>query len=91
MGMDRRNGIRSKVNEPVSLTVLDPCGMPTLQGTMVDIAGNGMCIDLPSPVPCGSPVRITTQDMVMEGQVKRCEPAGESHRVALHLEHPADV
>jgi hypothetical protein len=89
--MERRGEIRYKVSDPVSVTVLDPPGQTALSGVLVDIAGSGMCLDLSSAVPCGTPVKVETDSMLLLAEVRRCEQRGESYRVALAIEHGLDL
>ena len=39
------------------------------------------------PIPCGAPVKLETDDMLMLGEVVRCEPLGQSYSIALSLSH----
>ncbi len=71
----------------MTITVLGILGEPKALGTVVDMSGSGLQLKLPLPIPCGAPVKLETADMLMLGEVVRCEPQGQSYSVGLSLSH----
>jgi hypothetical protein len=84
---DTRRERRLPANTPVTITVLGILGEPKAVGTVLDMSGSGLRLRLPMPIPCGAPVKLETDDMLMLGEVVRCEPQGQSYSVGLSLSH----
>ena len=84
---ENRREQRLPVNAPVTITVLGILGEPKAVGTVLDISGSGLRLKLPMPIPCGAPVKLETEDMLMLGEVVRCEPLGQSYSIGLSLSH----
>ncbi len=59
--------------------------MPPVEGRVVDISGSGLRVRVPNPLPCGSPVKIETKNMVMMGEVARCEDMGDGYLAGLMI------
>ena len=85
---------REKRKEPrlisgmhVTVTLAGARDSLTLKGRVLDVSGSGMLLSLPSPLPCGSPVRVEGNDMLLLGEVCRCEGGPEQSRVALQIRH----
>jgi hypothetical protein len=71
--MDRRKEPRLKANQPV---IVSSCGLmplPPISGRTLDMSGSGLQLRLPNPIPCGSPVRVESDHMVLMGEVTRCQ------------------
>ena len=62
-------------------------GMPPMSGTALDLSGSGLRIHLKNPIPCGSPVKVETKQMLMLGEVCRCEPDANGYELGLTLFH----
>ncbi len=77
------------------VTALGLLGMPPMCGRALDMSGSGLKLRLPNPLPCGSPVKVETQHMVLLGEVRRCEgDAGDKNGgciVGLALFHSAPL
>lgn len=71
----------------MTITVLGILGEPKAVGTVVDMSGSGLRLKLPLPIPCGAPVKLETDDMLMLGEVVRCEQQGQSYSIGLSLSH----
>ena len=56
------------------VTLLGMIGMPPMSGRVRDLSGGGLRLILPNPVPCGSPIKVESEHLVMLGEVCRCEP-----------------
>ncbi len=76
---------RLAADTSVSVTVLGVLGSPRFLGIIVDMSGSGLRLKLPLPVPCGAAVKIETGDMLMLGEVVRCEPVGETYSVGVSV------
>lgn len=84
---ETRREQRLPANTPVTITVLGILGEPKAIGTVLDMSGSGLRLKLPMPIPCGAPVKLETGDMLMLGEVARCEPLGQCYSVGLSLSH----
>ena len=87
---ERRKEPRLKTNQPVTLTLLgEPMGPrpQVCEGCVLDVSGIGLRIRTPGPLPCGAPVRVDAKEMLMLGEVCRCEPEGGAYTVGIELSH----
>lgn len=84
---ERRREQRLLANTAVTITILGILGEPKAVGTVLDMSGSGLRLKLPLPIPCGAPVKLETDDMLMLGEVVRCEPLDQSYAVGLSLSH----
>jgi hypothetical protein len=84
---ETRREQRLPANTPVTVTVLGILGEPKAIGTVLDMSGSGLRLELSLPLPCGAPVKLETNDVLMLGEVVRCEPLGQSYSVGLSLSH----
>jgi hypothetical protein len=90
--VERRKEQRFPINSQVTLTVLGILGEPVVAGCVTDMSGSGLRLRLPVPIPCGAPVKVEAGDMLILGEVVRCEaahgaPAGTTYAVGVHLSH----
>jgi PilZ domain len=85
--MERRNEPRVEANEPVIVTELGASRRYPIGGMIQDISGGGMLIKLSHALALNAPVRIETKDMLLLGEVARCEPDGEEYRIGLMIHH----
>ena len=69
------------------LTVLSAIAQPVMEGCVTDVSGSGLRLRLPLPVPCGASVKVDSQDMLMLGEITRCEPERGAYVVGVHLSH----
>ena len=83
--MNKRRESRIAADTPVMLTVLRILGQPMLSGTVNNVSGSGLSVDVRVPIPCGAQVRVETPDLIMLGEVCRCEPFADGYSVALVL------
>lgn len=84
---ETRRERRLAANTAVTITVLGILGEPKAVGTVLDMSGSGLRLRLPLPIPCGAPVKVEADDMLMLGEVVRCEPLGQSYSIGLSLSH----
>lgn len=85
--MERRIEPRFEANEPVVVTELSSRTRQRAGGMIHDISGGGMLIKLPRAIASSTPVRVETSEMLLLGEVVRCEPEGEYFRVGLKIRH----
>jgi hypothetical protein len=85
--VERRKEYRLKANQPVIVTALGLMETPPMSGSVLDMAGSGLQLRLPKPLPCGSPVKVESQQTVIVGEVARCEENGDGYNVGLTLLH----
>ena len=72
--------------------MVSSCGLmklPAVTGRAIDMSSRALRLRLPNPIPCGSPVRVETDDMVTLGEVSRCQYDLDSYIVSLMLLQPA--
>lgn len=84
--MDDRREPRSIQGEPLEVAVLGE-GQPCMLGWVLDISKHGMALDLPSPVPPGSAIKIEAGDALVLGEVSYCTPRDGSYRAGLIVKH----
>jgi len=58
-------------------------GEPVISGRGSDMSSSGLRVNVPVPIPCGVPVRVEAQEMLMLGQVCRCEPDEDGYMVGV--------
>jgi hypothetical protein len=85
--MERRSEPRVAANEPMIVTELGHRRLHSYGGLIAEISGNSLTITLPSAIACGTSVKVEAWDVLMLGEVVRCEPAGAGFRLALRLHH----
>jgi hypothetical protein len=85
--MEKRDDVRTDLHEPVIVTEVDPPGQPPTGGVLRNVSESGMQVRLPHGIARRSMVKVETRDMLMLGEVLRCEPDGDSFKVALALRH----
>ncbi len=84
--MERRSEPRSPAKERVIVTELGHERRAHV-GLIVEISGTSLTLKLISAIACGTPVQVETTNMLMLGEVARCEPADGGFRLALTLRH----
>jgi len=84
--MERRSEPRVAAKERVIVTELAP-GREPHDGLIVEISGTSLTLKLVGAIACGAPVQVETTNMLMLGEVVRCDKAGEEFRLGLALRH----
>jgi hypothetical protein len=74
-----------KAKQPVMVSSCGLMNLPAVAGRIIDVSPKVLRLRLPHPIPCGSPVRIETDDMIARGEVKRCRYDFDSYVVSLML------
>lgn len=85
--MERRRQIRVEANEPVVVTELGANRHHPMGGMIQDVSGDGMLIRLPRALPAEALVRVEASNMLLLGEVVRCETEGHEFRAALTIRH----
>ena len=85
--VERRKEARLRANQAVTVTALGLIGMLPMAGRTVDTSPTGLQVRVPNALPCGSTVKVEAQRIVMIGEVRRCNPDGDSHIVGLMVFH----
>lgn len=70
----------------VAVSVLGPVPQE-MTARLLDSSGSGILLRTPRALPCGSPVRIEGGDILLLGDVCRCEPGEEHFRIAVQVRH----
>lgn len=86
MQYERRHAPRLPADMPVTVTVLGSNADP-LSGIALNQSGTGLLVSVGEPVGCGTPVRIEGNDMLLLGEVCRCEKSGQDYRLAVKIRH----
>jgi hypothetical protein len=71
--------------------LVSSCGLmklPSVAGRALDASATALRLRLPHPIPCGSPVRVEADDMIMLCEVKRCQYDFDGYIVSLMLFQP---
>jgi hypothetical protein len=84
--LERRREPRVAAKERVIVTELGHGRRPHV-GLIVETSGNSLTLKLVSAIMCGAPVQVETTNMLMLGEVARCEPADDGFRLALRVRH----
>jgi PilZ domain len=84
---EQRREQRLASDTPVTITVLGILGEPRVPGTVVDMSGSGLQLEVALAIPCGAPVRVETTDMLLLGEVVRCEPLGSAYSIGVSVSH----
>src|SRR5262249_49932687 len=81
--INQRREARLAADTPVELTILKILGEPAFSGHVIDMSGGGLCVSVPLPIPCGAQVRVESHEMVILGEVCRCDEHDGSCSVGL--------
>jgi hypothetical protein len=87
--VESRKEARLKVNQLVTMTAMGLTVMPPTSGRVLDMSGSGLRVRTPNPVPCGSPVKVESQHLVVLAEVCRCQSDGDGYVVGLTVLHAA--
>jgi len=79
----QRRESRLAANTPVKVTLLKILGEPAFSGHVIDMSGSGLRVSIPSPVPCGSQVKVEGQEMLIFSEVCRCDEQDGAYSVGL--------
>jgi hypothetical protein len=85
--MERRAERRVAANEPIVVAEVGQRRLHPKGGLLVEISKSSLTIKLPEAIACGAAMEVETADMLMLGEVIRCDPDGDGFRVALMLRH----
>lgn len=80
---NQRREARIAADTPVLLSVLNILGEPGFPGRVIDMSGSGLRVSVGLPVPCGAKVQLEGPDMVVLGEVCRCDEQDGSYEVGL--------
>jgi hypothetical protein len=81
--VEHRREYRFKPNQIATVTVLGLRPGPALQACILDLSGSGMRLRSSLPVPCGSDVEISVNEIVARGNVCRCDPDEDSFEIGV--------
>jgi hypothetical protein len=84
--MERRQEPRVAAKERVTVTELGPDRHAHV-GLIVEVSERSLTMKLVTAIDLGTPVQVETTNILMLGEVLRCEPADEGFRIALTLRH----
>lgn len=85
--MDRRSDVRIDTNEPVVITQLGAGGRHPTGGMILDMSGSGMLMKAPRFFPIDALVRIEGGNMLLLGEVVRCEAHENGFYVGILIRH----
>ncbi len=75
------------VDTAVTVTVLGILKQPPMAGRVLDMSGGGLRLFVPMPIPCGSPVKVEGDNMLVLGEACRSAPARGAYDVGLAVSH----
>ena len=90
--MERRKEQRLRINRSAAVTVLgstngDAMANPPMEGQILEISGTGLRVRVHSAIPYDAPIRVDANDVMMLGEVTRCEPDDDAFIVGIQLSH----
>ena len=83
---ERRRENRLPANCPVTVTVLGIHAPQKIPGVVVDLSGRGLGLKVPEQIAVQSPVKIESDDLLLLGEVCRCEAVGDEFSVGLQVQ-----
>jgi PilZ domain len=83
---ERRRELRLSMNCPVTITVLGIQPPWTIPGTVVNLSGRGLGLNASSPIALQSPVKVESDDLLLLGEVCRCQAVGEEFSLGLQVQ-----
>ncbi len=72
------------------VTELGPNGKAHV-GLIVEVSGKSLTLKLVTAIAHGTPVQLEAENMLMLGEIVRCEPADDGFRLALALRHSLEA
>lgn len=87
--MERRCELRVEANEPAVVTPLGAQAQSRrpMGGLIMNLSGGGILAKVSGPIACGTPVRFETANLLLLGEVLRCEAEGAQYRIAVKVRH----
>ena len=76
---ERRQEPRITAKERVVVTELGPNGKAHV-GLIVEVSGKSLTLKLVTAIAHGTPVQLEAENMLMLGEIVRCEPADDGFR-----------
>lgn len=58
-----------------------------MEVAVLDISASGLQARVPEPLPCGATVKIDGENVLVLGEVLRCEPAEGAYRAGIQFCH----
>lgn len=83
--MERRNEPRLKIKQPVTLTVLGGAASYEIRASVADMSGSGLHLRAQNPVPCGTVVKLESQNALMFGEICRCDAEDGAYSIGIQL------
>jgi hypothetical protein len=84
--VERRQELRWEAGEDVVLTILGEAG-GKLAAKVVNISGNGLCLEVDRTIGTGALVRVDFADALLLGEVVYCRPVSGNTQIGVKLEH----
>jgi hypothetical protein len=75
------------VDTPVTVTVLGPSNQPVLAGRVLEMSGQGLRLNVSAAIPCGAPVKIEGNDILLIGEVCHSGALESGYSIGLKIEH----
>jgi len=83
--MDQRREPRLRADQPVTVTVLAE-HRTQQSGTIRNASQRGLALEVPSPVPPGTPVQMEIEDALVLGEVVYCNQNHQSCLLGVQLD-----
>ena len=84
--MERRKHPRLQTNLPVLMTTL-PRGRSVEACVLLDLSEGGLRLRSSAPLAVNAAVRIEADDLLLLGEVTRCDAEGGAYSVGIQLSH----
>ncbi|HWZ34305.1 MAG TPA: hypothetical protein VNX18_23365 [Bryobacteraceae bacterium] len=81
--MALRRDLPITAHEPVTLTVLGDPPRREIEGSVIEISGSAVRLELPSELAAGSPVMVTGADILLLGEVSGSIATAHGFEVAV--------
>lgn len=79
------------MKQPVMVMVLSGGEFHLIEACVLDVSENGAQLRTPAPVPCGSRVKIDSDNAALLGVVCRCDSDDGAYRVGVQLVAPSHL
>lgn len=83
---ERRRELRLPADCPAVITVLGIDPPWTIRGTVADLSGRGLGLKASSPIALHSPVKVESDDLLLLGEVCRCQAVGDDFSLGLQVQ-----
>jgi PilZ domain len=88
---DMRKEPRYKTDEVATLQTLNPFSPDRYAGRLADVSRNGMKLQIPIRVECGTLIKISLKNMIAFGEVRYCVEFGDAFHFGVQVSQTVQV